>query len=463
MFASCNDDDTTDYGTIVNTTVTNVEVTEFSLSANTKIAENLDSLFFSIDLDNARIFNADSLPVGTKRGKAVVNITLPTVSKAELLFTSDGEQKTVDFLTNATDSVDFTSNDVKLRVISADESVTREYSISLNVHEVSPDTLTWGLILNRSLSSLANPTESKTILVDKVFYTLTTDGTSSVITYNNNPESESNTEYSTTLPAGADVTTFAALDGSLYLVASSQLYKAQPNSAAWTSTGVAADYIYGVYDGELMCARRNADGSYSSVRYPSLTETDLPKDCPVKNTSGSCLYSSQWSYLPLLTVTGGRMANGKVTGATWAYDGNSWANISISPLPALEGIIVVEYYSILTNNQWMTETSPVLLAFGGVSENGTGNRTVYMSRDRGVHWATGPEYMQSSAVPDYNTASVFTFEQTLYPADASRAVRPIESWVCPYIYVYGGHRPGGRLVNTVYRGVINYFTLLPIQ
>ncbi len=112
IFTGCGDDDSTEYSPIVNTTLTNVEVTEFKLAENSRIATNLDSLFFSINLEEGRIFNADSLPVGSRRGKAIVTVTLPTVSKAEFQFTaSDGASKTVDYLTNPSDSIDFTNND----------------------------------------------------------------------------------------------------------------------------------------------------------------------------------------------------------------------------------------------------------------------------------------------------------------------------------------------------------------
>ena len=46
-------------------------VKSFSLKENDQVLNNIDSVFFSIDLVNGMIFNADSLPVGTDR-KSVV-------------------------------------------------------------------------------------------------------------------------------------------------------------------------------------------------------------------------------------------------------------------------------------------------------------------------------------------------------------------------------------------------------
>ena len=42
-----------------------VQVSGFRLASNDSVLANLDSVFFSIDLDRGLIYNADSLPVGT--------------------------------------------------------------------------------------------------------------------------------------------------------------------------------------------------------------------------------------------------------------------------------------------------------------------------------------------------------------------------------------------------------------
>ena len=64
VITSCNSDDS-QYEVIEDTTVSNVSLTAFSLEQNSKVAANLDSLFFTVDLNKGRVFNADSLPVGT--------------------------------------------------------------------------------------------------------------------------------------------------------------------------------------------------------------------------------------------------------------------------------------------------------------------------------------------------------------------------------------------------------------
>ncbi|MDE6278591.1 MAG: hypothetical protein K2M05_01320, partial [Paramuribaculum sp.] len=74
---SCNSDDSDEI--YEQFTYTNVSVLSFKLRKNDSVLRNIDTVFFSVDLDNRRIFNADSLPKGTKLKRFVVNATLPTV------------------------------------------------------------------------------------------------------------------------------------------------------------------------------------------------------------------------------------------------------------------------------------------------------------------------------------------------------------------------------------------------
>ena len=46
--------------------------------------------------------------------------------------------------------------------------------------------------------------------------------------------------------------------------------------------------------------------------------------------------------------------------------------------------------------------------------------------------------------------------------DGSRAVTPVTTWECPYIYLYGGDNASGSLNPQVWRGVINRLTFKPL-
>lgn len=74
LIVSCNKKDDDSSEVLKDETVASVAVSSFSLRANKNIMQNLDSVFFSIDLDRGIIYNADSLPKGTDISKLTVNI-----------------------------------------------------------------------------------------------------------------------------------------------------------------------------------------------------------------------------------------------------------------------------------------------------------------------------------------------------------------------------------------------------
>lgn len=114
-FIACNED--SDAPTILNG---GAAVTSFSLSENNNILSNLDSVYFSIDLDKARIYNADSLPYGTRINKLIPVIVTTGVSVAELHIPRGNNlpDSIMNYLTNSTDSVDFSHGDVILHLVS---------------------------------------------------------------------------------------------------------------------------------------------------------------------------------------------------------------------------------------------------------------------------------------------------------------------------------------------------------
>lgn len=463
MFAACNSDDSS-YELIEDTTVSNVSITSFSLGSNDKIVANLDSLFFTIDLKNGRVFNADSLPAGTVLGNALVSIEHPTVSALELIFKdAEGNSKTVDYLKEGTDSVYFGNGTVTLRVVSASGNVMREYGVDVNVHKVKPDSLYWDTKSFSALpTSLTAPSAQRTVKYKDKYCTLAGKGTSFTLASSDDIASAGWTVKNVTLPADADVNSFTATDNSLFILAGATLYSS-PDGETWTSTGVGMNHIYGAYLSSVVGVKKKDDGTYVHVSYPSSAEIAVPASCPVSGTSDVIIYESEWSVNPMLIFTGGRKADGNLTGATWAYDGSEWAQISAQNLPALEGLAIVPYQTMNINNQWVQTFTPVLLAMGGKAQDGTIDKTVYMSYDRGVHWTTAPLFMQPAANAKMLTGFQIMAESSWLGNEASRAVAPITRWECPFLYVFGGYNASGNLNAEIWRGALNAFRIKPIQ
>ena len=160
-------------------------------------------------------------------------------------------------------------------------------------------------------------------------------------------------------------------------------------------------------------------------------------------------------------TVGGRTADGALSGDTWAYDGQSWVKLSAG-LPEATGYAVTPYVISETDTiSWRVKESDVLLAFGGRTAKEI-NRTVYLSRDYGVTWKKADQLLQlPKEMPTVYDADAIVFEKLLTLTDpttvkgrwrkiglevplnlnaggwvaASRAVKPITEWECPYLYM----------------------------
>ena len=154
---ACNSDEDAD---VIYTSYANTMVKTFSMSADIDVLTNLAYRYFTIDLVNGLIYNPDSFPYGTDISALVPDITFASPSSVEItvLDKSDGSLlKTIDYLENENDSIDF-NNDVKMKVVAADGVTTQNYRIEVRVHQVQADSLMWATLGKHTLpTEIANP------------------------------------------------------------------------------------------------------------------------------------------------------------------------------------------------------------------------------------------------------------------------------------------------------------------
>lgn len=478
---SCNSDDTESEYETAQADWTNVSVKSFSLGKNDSVLEHLDTVFFSIDLDRAVIFNADSLPVGTKLKKSTVSLTLPTVSRAMLLFMGTSGRDSVDYLNSSSDSVNFANGPVTLSLTSLDGTITRDYTITVNVHKIEPDSMEWSRSAARPLpTSLTAPTASQTVEWQSRYYCLTTDGASSVMAVASAPDQDNWDMQSINLPRDARVNTLTPTTEAIYILADgNNLYRSADGGQSWSMTGAHMDHIYGAY-GDQLLGNLFAGSRYVALSYPDSfdpeTASPLPDGCPVRGTSNTIVYATEWSDHPMLITVGGATADGSLTGCTWAYDGSEWANVSIDAGLPREGMSLVPYFSFRNESFWEVTSYSALFAIGGSDSNGNNDNKVYVSLDRGVHWSVASASVQLPAyIAPFSSASSIVANTLLGSRSSSvwkeygpaslnsRASQMITQWECPYIYFFGGIDNSGKLVDKVWRGVINRLTFRPLQ
>lgn len=492
---ACNDNSgnsyiTEDTGYTSETMYSSTAISSFSLKANNKVLANLDSIFFTIDLEAGRIFNADSLPYGTNITKLIPNIGTSGSSKVEILIRNSSIMRdtTITYTTSMRDSIDFTAGGVIVRVTSLNEQYTQQYSVKVNVHKMKSDSLVWGRIAWQQMPG--NPVKQRTLLHGDKVYTFLQDADGSCdIAAVDNPTEQMAVTASANLPANLDIRSIVSNDLAFFALDNDgDMYTSADNGVTWSATGETWSYIYGAYGSQILGVKKNGN-DYYHVTYPDNgKQTIVPADCPVSGTSDLLVMEeSKWADSPQAIFTAGKIANGNLTGATWGYDGNVWAKISETPIDrAKEGMTLFPYFTFRkANKSWRVTKQFTLFATGGKLGDGNVSNYIYISRDLGITWARADRIMQfPSYIPAFYNADAVIWESVLgsrsidsfwnemaspeipswlmLPDEGSRAVAPITTWECPYIYLYGGDNASDRLNPQVWRGVINRLTFKPL-
>lgn len=482
---ACNSDsdETVDTGFTSDNIYSATAITAFYIKANSKILNNLDSCYFTIDLVQSKIFNADSLPYGTDITKLVPNISTNGSSLIEISVKGSSvmNDTTFTYTTESTDSIDFSSpSKVSVRVVSVNSKYSQTYDINVNVHTIKADSLEWGTIAWRELPG--NPDSQKTIEFGDKILTLFHNGNGYNVWTGADPES-TGTVSAASFPEQPEISSFAATDDALYCLGSNGALMTSTDGASWRATGDTWSHIYGGYGTTLLGLEKSGD-EYYHVSYPgNATRVKASADCPVSGTSEFILIENMWFENPIALTVGGRISNGNLTGATWGYDGNTWAKLSQGPISTqYEDMTVFPYFALRsTSKWWRVSKDSALLAMGGRKSDGTVSDSVYVSLDGGIHWNMAGESLQlPDVIPPFANAQAIVRDNTLTSRASSadmmwneltmlrhnpfsRAVAPVTSWECPFIYLYGGVDDAGTLYPTVWRGTINQLTFKPIE
>lgn len=487
LIVACNSND--DPGkrteTQLATDVNAVAITSFTLEPDLEVMTGLDSVFFSIDTENGIIFNADSLPKGTDVRKLTTKIQFyNAVSVAEYTMENGMHRTgTSDYRTNPSDTIDFTG-DVSLKVVSADSKTELTYRIKVNVHKMNPDSLAWSeLAVAKLPSRMENPVAQKTVPFASEAACLVEekDGTWTFA----RTEEEGGQWRKEALSPGftPDVRSLAASSDALYVLDRQGTLYSSSDGLQWTSTGKKWVAVTGAYAGYVLGIVSDGDGMRHTA-YPSdgkLPETPVETGFPVSGVSAMLTMENKWAQWPTGVICGGRDAEGNVSGATWAFDGSSWARISETPVPAVEGAAVFPYFAFRkTSGKWQLNEFSVLMLVGGRLADGSVNRKTYISYDNGVNWREGSQQLM---LPDFMPAvwgaDALVFSTELSGSLSGWAKMPAPGlpagarvkyhtdgeeiiWECHYIYLFGGTDAQGTLNASIWRGALNRLTFRPI-
>lgn len=465
---------------------TDVAVTGFKLKADSKVLSGLDTVFFSIDLQRGLIYNADSLPKGTR-----VTDLIPVISYSSYISSAviqmDGGQKRsgeVDYKSHPNDSIDFTGN-VKLTLTSSVGNF-RTYTLKVNVHQSEPDSLCWGKsAVSKLPARQGSPANQRTVMFKGNVTTMIQeqDGTYTLST-TADPATGQWAVRAASPGFRPRLRSMTAAGDRLWMLADDGTLHTSADGMDWQATGETWHSILGEHDGVLM-GIRGVNGNYVIAAYGNTETTPVPDGFPIEDCSNMYSYQSRWMSSPISVLAGGVTSEGEVSSAIWAYDGTSWAKLGGSNLPATRGAVLVPYFTYRRlGASWTYVDYSTIFMIGGLKADGSANTKTYISYDNGVNWTVAPSLLQ---MPSYipamwqadNTVNTRPMQKPLptntrgwseMPARdipgwykvASSVENGVISWDCPYIFLYGGCDAQGRLHDTIWRGVINRLSFVPV-
>ncbi|MDE6717750.1 MAG: hypothetical protein K2J70_06125, partial [Muribaculaceae bacterium] len=323
----------------------NVAVTAFNLKANSSVMARLDSVFFSIDLEKGVIFNADSLPKGSKIDKLVTNISYSSAITSATIIMEGGTTRngTVDYIKNPGDSIDFTGN-VQLEIATANEEMKKRYTIKVNVHQQEPDSLVWNETALTSLPSrMASPRNQKTVEFDGKAISLIEENNGSItLSSSDDLYSDSWTKKEISLPFIPEIRSMAAADDALYILDTDGNLFTSSDGTSWHDTGEDWQRIIGGYTDSVIGLKSGNSGMiYAQYPLKNLKEQAVDSEFPVTGHSNFVVHANKWTSSPVGFFCGGEKADGSLSEDTWAFDGSLWISLSKGGFPKLKGASLI--------------------------------------------------------------------------------------------------------------------------
>ena len=340
---------------------------------------------FTIDQINRIITNKDSLPVGTHIDKVITSITYDA---GMLGYTPKGSDH--DTIWTSTDSIDFTEP-VEFKVYAYSGVEGKPYTITINVHQQEPDTISWKKFDNNPFSD-GNLSEQKAVYANEKVYVFGKNGDDTHIEYSNvandNPSSWTPVTINIT-----DVDTYSATAwaGNIYFLAGSpkakQLYKLNVTTDKIEPVGTETfEMLIGGNDikSELYVVKDGVSGIYKESPWTKDTDpfTQFKAGQPFFSNTTTTSYNSNITSTIALCNNPGTTANDT---AALVFNrissDNKWEKrMQNLPLPNLENVTMIYY-------------DGKLYAFGGGYKEIKPFSQFYCSTDNGLCWRPVTECM----------------------------------------------------------------------
>ena len=299
-------------------------ITSFSIKADEDVLLNLDSVFFSIDLVNRKIYNADSLPKGTDVSGLCIDVEYATSATVEVIQTGGTVRRDTVFTYSDADTIDFTGN-VGLRVKAADGTEVY-YSVKVNVHNLESDSLYWNEMARRDMPFASGKLlASKAVAYKEKAYLLVSSTEGGIVLSNNdNPYSYNWQKVEAQFGFVPNVSTLEATNDALYVLDENGALYTSADGESWSSCGVTWYSMIGGYTDRVLGVQKDGE-AFMHDEYPrksGFEQSVVDADFPVTESSSISLTESEWGAEPQGFIVGGITASIAATyGPTTARHG----------------------------------------------------------------------------------------------------------------------------------------------
>ena len=298
-----------------------------------------NSVRFTIDQTSRKVYNSDSIAYLTDVSHVAVSVT---ADGSVVYLKPDGTEGSVE------DSIDF-AHPVTFLVKSYDKKFSRDYEVSINVHQVDPKKTTWLQIVGTNFPALES---QKAFVKDDCLYVI---GVADGEYYTSSTNIADGVSWTTTPCIGVEGDGLSALlvDDSFYLNTEVGTYCSK-DAVTWTAVGEGDETMFlpggGINHGVAwFCQPLNTNGDIVRNIFVATPET-----------TDTC--AQVWTRLS--------------TESEWTEIGSNGNRVY--GCPNLDNLVVIQY----ADNMY---------AFGGKSKGGRKEEleafsACYESRDNGVTW-----------------------------------------------------------------------------
>lgn len=417
-FSSCKDTDEVVLGTdcyISNFTLGYVKRTIHTVGTSgqdTTYTISYSGSYYPMTIDQVKetITNEDSLPTNSR-----VEAVLATVSSSGTVVyrkADEGEDAWKSYSTS--DSIDFTTPLV-FRVYSPDYSMTRDYTVTVNVHRQEGEEFSWTKMTEQAVSTTAEAV--KLLARDGRLCLFCQENGGMRLFVSDLSDGRNWTELPVSGCEQVDVTTLTMWKDMLYVSRTDGMLLRSDDAADWTVVNasravrvVAADAVslYAYSDGRLW---RSDDGVTWLEENLDAEPTFLP------SRDFTSVFYTQENGLERIVLAGNRdMGLYPMDGAAvvWSHTRIAgqvphWTYFETAPdndypCPRLEGLALVRY-------------DDVLLALGRGTLDGISSQTLdcfYVSQDNGVTWKENEVYILPEELAGQNVPLAMAVDDAYY-------------------------------------------------